>query len=91
MAQLAAAEAVRMTAAKKLDSLPVYVFAILGARLQILKAQGLDVIRLDIGSLDGPPPVFVVDALSQSATEPSLHSYTEKIHEAARRLRTLKI
>jgi len=35
MAQLAAAEAVRMTAAKKLDSLPVNVFATLGARLQI--------------------------------------------------------
>ena len=65
-----------MKPAARLDSLPVYFFAALGARLKALQAQGLDVIRLDIGSPDGPPAPFIVDALTQSAADPGHHSYT---------------
>jgi LL-diaminopimelate aminotransferase len=53
----------------------MYVFATLGARLKELQAQGLDVIRLDIGSPDGPPADFIIEALARSAADPTHHSY----------------
>ncbi len=64
-----------MKPAKRLDRLPMYVFATLGARLKALQAQGLDVIRLDMGSPDAPPPEFIVQALESSAQDPGHHSY----------------
>lgn len=65
-----------MRPAHRLDSLPVHVFAKLGARLKALESQGLRVIRLDIGSPDGPPADFIVGALARSAAEPTHHSYS---------------
>ncbi|HSJ53346.1 MAG TPA: LL-diaminopimelate aminotransferase [Anaerolineae bacterium] len=64
-----------MKVANRIDSLPPYVFARLGDRLRELAAQGQDIIRLDIGSPDLPPPDFIVDALERSAREPSKHGY----------------
>jgi len=55
--------------------MPPYVFAALGARLRALQAQGLDVIRLDIGSPDMPPPDFIIEAMYQSAKNPKHHGY----------------
>jgi LL-diaminopimelate aminotransferase len=40
-----------------------------------MKSEGLDVIRLDIGSPDLPPPDFVIDALNRSLQDPSRHGY----------------
>jgi LL-diaminopimelate aminotransferase len=51
------------------------VFARLGRRIQELAAQGKDIIRLDIGSPDLPPPDFVVEAMYRSAQDPSHHGY----------------
>jgi LL-diaminopimelate aminotransferase len=39
-------------------------------------SKGLDVIRLDIGSPDTPPPPVVIKALSSSAHDPDRHSYS---------------
>jgi LL-diaminopimelate aminotransferase len=64
-----------MKAANRLDNLPAYVFASLGERLKELAAQGRDVIRLDIGSPDLPPPDAITDALYRSAQKPSNHGY----------------
>ncbi len=61
--------------AKRLDSVPPYVFATLAARLKALEAKGLSVIRLDIGAPDGPPADFIVQALTASAADPTHHSY----------------
>jgi LL-diaminopimelate aminotransferase len=74
-------------AAKRLDSVPPYVFATLAARLKALEAQGLSVIRLDIGSPDGPPADFIIQALDASAADPTRHSYagylgTPKLRQA---------
>lgn len=60
----------------RLQNLPPYVFAVIGQQLRDMKAQGIDVIRLDIGSPDLPPPDFVVDALAESARHPNHHGYT---------------
>jgi LL-diaminopimelate aminotransferase len=64
-----------MRPARRLDRMPMYVFATLGARLKALQAQGLDVIRLDIGAPDAPPPGFITQALETSAHDPAHHSY----------------
>jgi LL-diaminopimelate aminotransferase len=61
--------------ARRLESLPLYVFATLDAKLKTLRDQGVDIIKLDIGSPDGPPPDFVVHQLYQSASDPSRHGY----------------
>ena len=64
-----------MKVANRLESLPAYVFARLGERLRELASQGQDVIRLDIGSPDLPPPVAITDALYRSAQKASNHGY----------------
>lgn len=64
-----------MKSAQRLESLPVYVFATLDAKLKTLRSRGVDVIRLDIGSPDGPPPGFVIQSLAQAAADPAHHGY----------------
>ena len=64
-----------MKAARRLDSLPIYVFALLDARLKAARAQGVDVIKLDIGSPDGPPPAAIISALATSASVSTRHGY----------------
>lgn len=64
-----------MRSAHRLESLPLYVFATLDVKLKALRSQGVDVIRLDIGSPDGPPPAFVIQSLAQVASDPTRHGY----------------
>ncbi len=64
-----------MRPARRLEALPIYVFASLGARLKSLEAGGLDIIRLDIGSPDGPPPDAIIETLSVIAQQPGRHGY----------------
>ncbi len=61
--------------ANRLSSLPPYPFALLNQRIRELNAQGHDVISLDIGSPDLPPPDAVIEALYQSACNPDHHGY----------------
>jgi len=51
------------------------VFASLGSRLRELKRAGRDIIRLDIGSPDLPPPQVIVDAMYSIAQNPTQHGY----------------
>jgi LL-diaminopimelate aminotransferase len=62
--------------ATRLNNLPSYIFAVLGQRIQEMTARGLDVISLDIGSPDLPPPQPVIDALKKSAQRPNNHGYS---------------
>lgn len=62
--------------ANRLNRLPPYVFAVIGDRIRQMQNEGIDVIRLDIGSPDMPPPGFVVEALAQSARNPGNHGYS---------------
>lgn len=48
----------------------MYVFAAHGARLKKLAAEGLDIIRLDIGEPDAPPPAFIIDESDKQARDP---------------------
>ena len=64
-----------MKTAARLDNLPSYPFARWGAEVARASQSGLDVIRLDIGNPDLPPPPAVVDALCSSARRPDSHGY----------------
>jgi LL-diaminopimelate aminotransferase len=61
--------------ADRVKNLPTYPFAGLERRLRELKVNGKDIIRLDIGSPDLPPPDFVIEAMYRSAQESSHHGY----------------
>lgn len=53
-----------------------YYFTTLAESIHVLKSHNVDVIRLDIGAPDLPPPDFITDALVESARKSSTHSYT---------------
>lgn len=61
--------------AARLSSLPSYVFAIIGDQIRSMQQQGIEVLRLDVGSPDLPPADFVVEALAKSAADPRNHGY----------------
>lgn len=65
-----------MKTAERVNRLPPYVFASLGERIGALARQGKDVIRLDMGSPDLPPPEFIIEVLCQSAARPGNHGYS---------------
>ncbi len=62
-------------AAQRLRNLPPYPFARWAAQVASARQRGLDVIRLDIGNPDMPPPVDVVSTLGHSAQQASHHGY----------------
>ena len=61
--------------ASRLNQLPPYVFVTIARRVKELTDSGKDVIRLDIGNPDMPPPPHVVDTLAQAAANPTNHGY----------------
>jgi LL-diaminopimelate aminotransferase len=64
-----------MKRANRIANLPPYYFAKLSKRIAQLKSEGMDVIRIDIGSPDLPPPDFILQELHRSASDPANHSY----------------
>ena len=64
-----------MKRADRLKRVPLYPFARWTAHLDTARQRGLDVIRLDIGNPDMPPPQPVVDALCQAANGSDQHGY----------------
>jgi len=63
------------TQADRFGKIPEYPFARWGERVNAARARGIDVIRLDIGNPDLPPPDAVIDALCSSARRPNHHGY----------------
>src|SRR3990170_1716564 len=61
--------------ADRISQLKPYFFADLGKRIAGLRAKGADVVRLDIGSPDLPPPGFILESMFDSATKPNTHGY----------------
>ncbi len=64
-----------MRPAQRMNALPPYVFARLGARVNELLNQGADVIRLDIGSPDLPPAPHIIEAMERAVCDPGKHGY----------------
>jgi LL-diaminopimelate aminotransferase len=65
----------KLKPADRMAELPPYFFYGLGLKIAKLRAAGVDVIRMDMGSPDLPPAQFIVDALKQSADNPNNHGY----------------
>jgi aspartate/methionine/tyrosine aminotransferase len=61
--------------AARLERLPPYGFELINRRIGQLMAAGVDIIRLDMGSPDMPPPPPVIEMLQRSAQNPKSHGY----------------
>jgi LL-diaminopimelate aminotransferase len=77
-----------MRFAKRLDTVPPYLFAELERKLAEKQREGVDVISLGIGDPDLPTPQPVVDALIAGARDAATHQYptnhgSEELREAA--------
>ena len=59
----------------RIANMPAYPFARWGKRVNAVRARGIDVIRLDMGNPDLPPPDAVIDVLCSSARQPNHHGY----------------
>ncbi|MBN1488089.1 MAG: aminotransferase class I/II-fold pyridoxal phosphate-dependent enzyme [Anaerolineae bacterium] len=64
-----------MKISQRVSDLPVYVFAALGKRIKTLQAQGMDIIRMDMGNPDLPAPPEVIETLAQAAQQVDVHGY----------------
>ncbi len=64
-----------MHLAKRVVQLKPYPFARQAETIARLKARGMDVIRMDIGSPDQPPAAHILDALEMAARDPASHGY----------------
>lgn len=64
-----------ITPAARVNRASLQFFAALDQRVADLRASGKDVIRLDVGSPDMPPPAHILQALSQSAAQADHHGY----------------
>lgn len=62
--------------ANRIASFKPYFFASLNQKIARLRASGMNVIRLDMGSPDLPPAQFILEALFKSASNPDHHGYT---------------
>jgi LL-diaminopimelate aminotransferase len=62
--------------AQRIAGFKPYFFASLSQRLVELKAKGVDIIRIDMGSPDLPPADFIVEQMHQTAKRPDAHGYT---------------
>lgn len=64
-----------MNLARRMRSIPPYLFADLDRKRAALRAKGVDVISLGIGDPDLPTPPHIVAALVEAARNPATHAY----------------
>ncbi|MBI4729918.1 MAG: LL-diaminopimelate aminotransferase [Acidobacteria bacterium] len=64
-----------MKLARRIETLPPYLFAEIDRRIAEVRATGVDVISLGVGDPDTPTPAHVVAALRDAAEDPSTHRY----------------
>lgn len=64
-----------MRIAKRIETLPPYLFAELDRKLEAKRAEGVDVISLGVGDPDLPTPEHIVEAMRSAVRDPSTHRY----------------
>ena len=64
-----------MRLARRIETLPPYLFAELDKKIAAKRAQGIDVISLAIGDPDRPTPPHIVKVMQDAAADPSAHQY----------------
>ena len=76
-----------MQLAKRVESLPPYLFAEISKKIAAKRAQGHDVVTFGIGDPDIPTPKHILDSLHRAADDPANHRYPEseglpELHQA---------
>jgi len=66
-----------MRLAKRVESLPPYLFVEISKKIAEKKTQGLDVITFGIGDPDIPTPPYILNRLIEAAKDPANHRYPE--------------
>lgn len=61
--------------AKRIETLPPYLFAEIDRIKAEVAARGVDIISLGIGDNDLPTPDFIIDAMCEAARNPRFHRY----------------
>lgn len=61
--------------AKRMETIPPYLFARIEEKVAEAKAKGIDIISLGIGDPDRPTPQFVIDAMIAALDNPENHQY----------------
>lgn len=64
-----------MRIARRIESLPPYLFAALDDKLAAKRASGVDVISLGVGDPDQPTPEHVVETMREAVRDPANHRY----------------
>ena len=64
-----------MRTARRIGTLPPYLFAELDRKIDAARARGVDVISFGIGDPDRPTPSHIVDAAIEAIRDPSTHRY----------------
>lgn len=64
-----------MRVARRIESLPPYLFAELDRKLAAKRAEGIDVISLGVGDPDLPTPDHIVEAMREAIADPATHRY----------------
>src|SRR3954464_13882120 len=70
-------EGTAMKLAKRVESLPPYLFAEISKKIAAKRAAGHDVVTFAIGDPDLPTPPHILEALHRAADEPGNHRYPE--------------
>lgn len=65
--------------AKRMQTLPPYLFARIEKKIEEAKAQGKDIISLGIGDPDLPTPDFVIDKMIEQVKNPENHQYPSSV------------
>ena len=63
---------------RRLEAMPVYMFAELERRIAEKRAAGVDVISLGIGDPDQPTYPHIVKAMQEAVADPGTHNYPEQ-------------
>lgn len=64
-----------MKFAKRIESLPPYLFAEIDKKRQAAIARGVDIINMGIGDPDQPTHSHIVEAMHKAIDDPSTHNY----------------
>jgi len=66
-----------MKLAKRVESLPPYLFAEISKKIAAKRAAGVDIVTFGIGDPDLPTPNNILDELHRASDDPSNHRYPE--------------
>lgn len=65
-----------LSIAPRIQNLPNYPFVAIAQDIRKLEQQGVDVIRMDMGSPDLPPPPAVLEVMQRAVISPHKHGYS---------------